>query len=99
MTTPEQRLTNLKELVEKEFKIQDISTKSRADLAVVARAVFFQIALRKYHFPPEKIGAVVKRDRTTVLHSKKQFPTYLKYFSQCKTVYDRVLFDSSNFKL
>ena len=57
----------------------DLSKKTRQSDYVYGRMVYFHLARTKTNAPLNKIGLLVERDHTTVLHGIKKYKDYIKY--------------------
>jgi len=66
-------LQRIKELVEIETRIKDISKKSRLPDIVDARVMYYYLAKKYTGFSYQKIARQVKRDHATALHGMKSY--------------------------
>ena len=67
----------------------DISNKLRTSEIVSFRTLYFKLATENTHWSLQKIGSIVNRDHSTVLHSKKLFDELMNnnYFRNLEEVY------------
>ena len=66
-------LQRIKELVEIETKIRDISKDSRKPDIIDARVMYYYLAKKYTGFSYQKIARQVKRDHATALHGMKSY--------------------------
>jgi len=66
-------LQKIKELVEIETKIRDISKKSRLPDIVDARVMYYYLAKKYTEFSYQRIARQVNRDHATALHGMKSY--------------------------
>jgi hypothetical protein len=66
-------LQKIKELVEIETKIRDISKKSRLPDIVDARVMYYYLAKKYTGFSYQRIAKQVNRDHATALHAMKSY--------------------------
>ena len=66
----------------------DISTRSRKAEVVLFRALYFKLAIDTTSWSLEKIGKIVNRDHSTVLHSRKNLFDELMKNKHLSNLYD-----------
>ena len=71
-------IKKIKELVETETGIQDISVKKRTQDYVEARVLYSNLALKHTKLSCKRIGEEINRDHASVVHHKKVFAQWLK---------------------
>lgn len=81
-------LQKIKFLVEKEFKIEDISTEKRNYQFSVARWFYCKLAREHTDMTTKKIGEQINRDHSTVVYALKNIPFELQYNKDLQTKYD-----------
>lgn len=72
-------IQKIKELVETETGIQDISLKKRTQDYVEARVLYSNLALNHTKLSLQRIGREINRDHASVVHHKKIFAQWLKF--------------------
>lgn len=78
-------IKKIKELVETETGIQDISLKKRTQSYVEARVLYSNLALKHTKFTTERIGAEINKSHCSVVHHKKIFTQWIqlkKFYAQ-----------------
>ena len=64
-------IQKIKKLVERETKIKNIGVRKRTQELVDARVFYFVLALRHTKYSYVRIGSLVNRDHSTVVHAQK----------------------------
>ena len=74
-------LLQIREIVESHIKI-DLSNKSRTQKFVYARAIYFKLCREYTLFSYKDIGASIKKNHATVIHSIKLFDNWISLHEQ-----------------
>lgn len=69
----------------------DISTKSRERPIVLYRVLFFKLALELTDEPLDKIGKILKRDHSTVVHSRNNTFEYMMSLEKYRNLYKKYM--------
>mgnify|MGYP003631935568 CR=1 FL=1 len=69
----------IKRLIETETKITSISTKSRKQNIVEARVIYSILCLKHTKDSYERIGKVINRDHSTIVHHRKIYNIWTAY--------------------
>jgi uncharacterized coiled-coil protein SlyX len=64
-------IDTIKNLVEQETNIEDISTRVRKQQLVDARVIYTVLALRHTKYSYERIGGKINRDHSTIVHHQR----------------------------
>ena len=83
----------IKKLVEAETGIEDISIKLRTQGIVEARIIFSILCLRHTNYSCQRIGKIINRDHSTIVHHRKLHNNWLDYpkqFLNNLTLLDRI---------
>lgn len=70
------------------LNIEDLKSKSRETQLVIGRAVFCEAARSFSKANEREIGEIIKRDRTTVIHSYKSAKNIYKFGKQAQEFKD-----------
>jgi len=86
----DESLKRLKTIIESIFGIADLFVKTNKDYIVAARSIFDHIINTKEVFSYQYIGKETNRDRTTVMHSVKNYQSF-KNTVEYKTKYESII--------
>jgi hypothetical protein len=73
-----QLLTKIKRRVQMDFDVDDLSISSRKIHNCVARAVYYEIAVRTTDLPLHVISKYIKRNHATLINGRKELEQYLQ---------------------
>ena len=66
----------IKEIVESKTKIENISIRSRKQSIVEARVLYSTLCLKHTQDSYERIGKIINRDHSTIVHYKRIYNTW-----------------------
>lgn len=81
-----QELNEIYDFINDYFRV-DIADKNRSNHYVDLRTLFYKIATDKTYATTKEIGAVVNRDHSTVVHSRKYYFDYIMSRDEIKEAY------------
>jgi len=84
------KLINIKKNLDLEAGV-DISTKCRERPIVLYRVLFFKLALELTDEPLDKIGKILKRDHSTVVHSRNNTFEYMMSLQKYRNLYKKYM--------
>lgn len=83
-------LKQIKEMVEQETGIADLSIISKAREHVIPRGIFCALAYKHTEETYRQIGRTIKRHYATVLYSLNSIESHLRYEPELREIYHRL---------
>ena len=85
------QLENLKKQIEKRTALDNIAKKTNTQPYVVARAIFFEVAMTRWNYTYQVLGRYVNRDHATVINSRRNFSKYMEKLPHFAQAYNDIM--------